>query len=354
MRKVHRLFFLAVTLLFTTASPAQQDNVMFVHYINVGQAASVLLEFPCGAVLIDAGAQDDSYHKALIDYLGKFFQRRKDLDSTIALLLVTHPHIDHDEALYDIAQTFRVDRYIDDGLRVGSGRANQTYMEDSAAAAGILYHSYSFDDITKNGNHKGRTDSLIDPVNCSNGDPKIILYGGQFEHKPDDWTAADFSNYNNHSLVVKVLFGKASFLFTGDLETRGIQSIVDEYANTHELDVDVLMVGHHGAANATTDDYLDAVTPDYAVISCGEWNFGKGSKNPFTTFAYGHPRVNIINMLERHISGKRAEAIRVKAADGSKDFRLIDIDKRIYATPWDHNIIIRATTAGQYTVTTDN
>jgi hypothetical protein len=59
-------------------------------------------------------------------------------------------------------------------------------------------------------------------------------------------------------------------------------------------------------------------------------------------------------MLQTRIKGKRNETIRVKAADGSKDFRPIDIKKRVYATPWDHNIIIRATTAGKYLVTTDN
>ena len=354
MKKFLRLLCLAFALHFTSSGFAQADSVMFVHYINVGQAASVLLEFPCGAILIDAGAQDDNYQQALLDYLGKFFSRRKDLDSTLALLMVTHPHIDHNQALRAVAQEFRIDRYIDDGLRVGSGRANQTWLQDNCASSAIPYHSYSFEEITKDGNRKGITDSLIDPINCSNGDPQIYLYSGQFEHKPDDWSQADFTNYNNHSLVVKVLFGKASFLFTGDLETRGIQSIVDEYANTNELDVDVLMVGHHGAANATTDEYLDAVTPNYAVISCGQWNFGKGSKNPFTTYAYGHPRVNIINMLENHIMDKRAGVIRVKAADASKKFRLINVDKRIYATPWDHNIIIRATMDGSYKVTTDN
>jgi len=354
MRKMQRFFLLTVISFTTGISHAQQDSIMFAHYINVGQAAAVLLEFPCGAILLDAGAQDENYHKALIDYLDKFFERRMDLDSTLALVLVTHPHIDHNEALSDVARRFRIDRYIDDGLRVGSGRTNQKWLQDNCATSGILYHSYSFDEITKDGNRKGRTDSIIDPINCANGDPQIFLYGGQFEHKPDDWSASDFSNYNNHSLVVKILFGRASFLFTGDLETRGIQTIVDEYANTHELDVDVLMVGHHGAANATTTDYLKEVSPDYAVISCGEWDFGKDSRNPFTTFAYGHPRVNIINMLQSEIQGKRSEPIRVEAADRSRNFRQIDIDKQIYATPWDHNIIIRATMAGTYIVTTDN
>ncbi len=333
---------------------AQQDSTMFAHYINVGQAASVLLEFPCGAMLIDAGAQDKDYEKKLLNYLTKFFERRTDLNKTLALVMVTHPHIDHNEALDTVARAFRVDRYIDDGLRVGSGKANQRWMEDAAAKSGIKYEHFSSENITKNNNQRGITDSVIDPINCKNGNPAITLYSGNYDVKPDDWTKTDYENHNNHSLVIKIEFGKASFLFTGDLETKGIETLLQEYKGTKALDVDVLMVAHHGAANATTDDFLNAVTPKYAVISCGPSDFGANSSDKFTTYAYGHPRVSTINKLASHISQTRTTPIRVQAAEGSRQFRPIDIVKRIYATPWDNNIVIRATTAGAYRVITDN
>lgn len=354
MHKIYRLFCWAAICLFTSGAYAQKDSTMYAHFINVGQAASVLLEFPCGVVLIDAGAQDTAYHRRLTDYLTRFFEKRKDLHRTIALLMVTHPHIDHNEALKDIAREFHVARYIDDGLRVGSGRFNQKWMQDTVRSAGIPYESFSFEDITKGGNKEGLTDSIIDPIDCANGDPQIILYSGRFDQRPDNWTQSDFRNYNNHSLVIKVIFGKASFLFTGDLETKGIKAIVDKYAGTGALDVDVLMVGHHGAANATTEAYLSAVTPVYAVISCGEWNYGQGSNNHFTTYAYGHPRISTLNMLEERIPGRRSQVVHIEAAEASKKFRYMYIDKRIYATPWDQTIIIRATADGKYRVTTDN
>jgi len=353
MKKIHRLFLWAIIFLFTGNVRAQQDSIMYAHYINVGQAASVLLEFPCGVILIDAGAQDDVYHKKLIDYLTNFFAGRKDLNNTIALVMVTHPHIDHNEALRDIAEKFHVQKYIDDGLRVGSGKSNQIWMQDHAASKGTVYRSYSFEDITKGGNKSGKTDTIIDPINCPNGDPKIILYSGNLEEQPGDWSNADYTNYNNQSLVIKVVFGNASFLFTGDLEKKGIKNIVDQYNETHALDVDVLMVGHHGAANATTEEYLNEVTPTYAVISCGEWNSGKGSNDPFTTFAYGHPRITTINMLQADIPNKRSQEKKVKAAEGQEDFRYINIQKRIYATPWDGTITIKATMAGNYIVYTE-
>ena len=49
---------------------------MYAHFINVGQADATLLEFPCGAVLIDAGAQDDAHVDTLVEYLEHFFDDR--------------------------------------------------------------------------------------------------------------------------------------------------------------------------------------------------------------------------------------------------------------------------------------
>jgi competence protein ComEC len=360
MKKIYRLFLWAIIFLVAGKVRAQQDSTMYAHFINVGQAASVLLEFPCGAVLIDAGAQDDTYHKKLLDYLTGFFARRTDLNNTIALVMVTHPHIDHNEVLRDVAQNFQVARYIDDGIRLGtggkvpSGKPNQIWMQDNASIRGTVYRTYSFEDITKGGNKNGLTDTVIDPINCPNGDPQIILYSSRLIEKPDDWSATDYNNYNNQSLVIKVVFGKTSFLFTGDLENKGIKNVVDEYDHTDALNVDILMVGHHGAGNATTEEYLTAVTPKMAVISCGPSDFGKGSNNPFTTFAYGHPRISTINMLEEDITSNRSRTLQVEAAEGVRDFRLINIDKRIYATPWDGNIVIRATFDGTYRVGTEN
>jgi competence protein ComEC len=110
MAKRKWCYLLLIALTLSVKVRSQEDNTMYAHYINVGQGAAVLLEFPCGAMLIDAGASDDSYQRKLIAYLHDFFKRRKDLNNTISLVMVTHPHIDHNKALADIAAEFRLER----------------------------------------------------------------------------------------------------------------------------------------------------------------------------------------------------------------------------------------------------
>jgi competence protein ComEC len=355
IRQMKKATVLIACLLFFASRNtvlAQDANVMRVHYINIGQGAAVLLEFPCGAMLIDAGAQDATYHAKLISYLTDFFTKRKDLNNTLDLVMVTHPHLDHNEALADVAKTFKIKRYIDDGMRTGSGRKNQKMLQDSASAWQIKYASYTYESITTHDNIKGLTNDMIDPIQCKNGDPKIYMYSSRFDAQPDAWSKTDYDNANNQSLVVKVLFGKASFLFTGDMETKGLETIVNKYGASKALNADVLMVGHHGADNATTDEYLDAVAPKYAVISCGPWDDGKEPHKTFSTYSYGHPRISTVEMLEKHIVKKRLSVVHVKAGVKSKEFKDIDVTKCVYATPWDGNVVVTATTDAKYTVRT--
>ncbi len=331
---------------------AQVHPTMNAHFINVGQGDATLLEFPCGAVLIDAGAQGEQYEKNLIRYLDNFFERRSDLNKTLDLVIITHAHLDHNLALEDVAKAFHIKKYIDNGLKVGSGKKNQNWLRDNCKKMKIAYASYSFEKITKPANKKGLSDTIIDPICCEAIDPEITILSGSFTRKPADWSTTAFSNNgNNHSVVVKVVFGKASFLFTGDLETEGISKLLQTYDPT-VLDADILRVGHHGAANATTLAYLNAVKPSYAIISCGKWNYGKKG-GLFNTYNYGHPRINILDQLAAAIPAERDSTITIKAASASKKFVNYKVSKKIYATAWDDNIVLEANDAGRYKILKD-
>lgn len=93
-----------------------------------------------------------------------------------------------------------------------------------------------------------------------------------------------YRNLNNYSVVIKLTYRQTSFLFTGDAEKKSEEEML---SRDYQLDADVLKVGHHGSANATSNAFLRAVRPKYAVISVGKDN------------DYGHPACETINKLKK-------------------------------------------------------
>lgn len=115
------ILLLLLAVLFCAPTVVGQAKV---HVINVGQADSILVEFPRAALLIDAGGEDtvdgrDADH--LVNYLDSFFERRSDLNRTIHAVIVSHPHIDHTRALMDVMGGFTVKNLMDGSNRRGSG-----------------------------------------------------------------------------------------------------------------------------------------------------------------------------------------------------------------------------------------
>lgn len=199
-------------------------------------------------------------------------------------------------------------------------------------------------DVERNG-IRGYTDSLVDPVRCPGVDPVITVLGADLAEDPG-WDGDSFRNKNNHSVVVRVDFGSASFLFTGDLEEPAIERMVERYVGTSMLDVDVWEVGHHGSSNGTTHRLVAAMSPLIAVISVGHWTAGR----LWTAWAYGHPRAQVIELLRNRIRRSRSTPITAKVAVAIKLARDEVIRQAIYATGWEGTITVRANSAGEYRV----
>lgn len=108
------VFLFSTSFYFTFASP-QDDPEMYAHFINVGQGDATLLEFPCGAILIDTGAQDNDCVDEMIEYLNDFFNRRTDLDRAFESVFITHNHPDHIKGLKEVINNFTVERLIYNG-----------------------------------------------------------------------------------------------------------------------------------------------------------------------------------------------------------------------------------------------
>jgi competence protein ComEC len=344
--KIVRLCFALAILFSATAARAQ----MSAHYINVGQADSILLEFTHAAVLIDAGGETtdeatggkfrDRDH--LIDYLNKFFARRTDLNRTLAMIVISHPHIDHTKNLGAVMQAFRVQRLLDGGNQSGSGIAP---LRAARTAAGNRYRAITDQQIVTSSGKNG-WEPIPALMTNSNVDLRVIAASRGCE------------NGNNDSLIVLVKYRAASYLFSGDAETDEdgaclgeVPVTVDFYNGTNRLDVDVYKVGHHGSRNGTDEAFLQAMTPKIAVISAGiHTQHGPGV---FHAFQFGHPRENIVDILEEALSTNR-DPKNFYTMEGSKRLKSPRrIRKALYCTCWDGDVLVATNANGtQYNVTT--
>jgi competence protein ComEC len=313
---------------------------MRVHLIDVGQGAATLIEFSCGAILVDTGGEENrrvDSTRNLIEYLRAFFKTRPDLDDTLDLLVLTHPHIDHTRAAPVVLGELGVKNLVTDGLTDSSGGKQQKSAINIAKTKRIPAFAVTAKQVPAG----GLTNAIIDPIACPDGDPDIRVLWGAADMRDD--------NRNNHSVAVRVTLGKSSILITGDLEEDGIHDLLKKHAGTQALDVDVYQVGHHGSYNATTKQQLAALTPKLALIACGPHD----RRSTWTGWAYGHPRAVTIELLERALAAATPTAPRVvPVAVGAKKFEGWQITAPIYATGWDSDIIVTLMASGEIAVKT--
>jgi competence protein ComEC len=349
---------------FPSALPSSKANAdqMVAHFIDVGQGDATLLEFSCGAVLIDTGGErTDSVtgRDQLIAYLQEFFLRRSDLANTLNLVALSHPHADHTDGVKELINAqpaIGILNVIDNGAtKQGSGISGQKALQRHAGDSGANYAGISEADIETTA---GATSAVIDPVDCSaqgGVDPKIAVLWARVD-LDEGWA----NDANNDSIVLRVQFGESTFLFTGDLEDHGIEAMLDSYsADIGVFDIDVLKVGHHGSKNGLTREFVDAMTPQLAVIQSGNSLL---SQDMHSAFSYGHPHRDAINLLLEPARGvqmvrpSKTVPIGVKGRNSFQntppEFTTINLSRAIYANGWDGNIAVVAHKDGTLKVET--
>lgn len=227
----------------TSTSP----KTLTVHYLDVGQADSILIQAPSGkTMLIDAGNSGDS--EFITDYIKELKIKKIDV------LIGTHPHEDHIGGMEAIIKAFDI---------------GKIYMP-KASASTQTYKNL----LTTVKNKKMKITTAVPGALEFDADLKVnILAPNSNEYK----------DLNDFSVVVKVTYSKTSFLFTGDAEEVSEKEMINK---KYDLKADVLKVGHHGSQSSTSRAFLKAVSPGYAVISAGKEN------------DYGHPDKAILDRLE--------------------------------------------------------
>ena len=335
--------------------PAGPVGEMTAHFVDVGQGAGAILEFPCGVAVIDTGGEYNSNvdgAKRFTDYLDAFFAARPHFDRTIDVLITSHPHKDH---LYGLSRMFdskaarpryRVRNIVDNGQTHAKGSVGvQTRARAAAIRAGA---GYSAVELKGQVAATGTTNRVIDPLKCRGVDPVITAFWGGRNDALHGRSAKRYSTPNNHSVVVRVDYGRASFLFLGDLQREGAADMFEEYAdNLGAFDVDVLHASHHGADNGTTDELLKILTPKLAVISVG----ARGDSGSATAWGHGHPRASVLRAMQEAphvVSGTRAPSTFWAADAEETPFIPVTVDRAIYATGWEGTVVLKARSDGSY------
>ena len=229
-----------------TQNSMMSEGEMTVHFLDVGQGLSILVQSEGENLIYDGGDRDAS--SFVVSYL-------KDQGvTTIDYLISSHYDSDHVAGLIGCLNAFQVENVICSDYEHGS----KTYQ------------------------------SFVDAVNDREITMQHPTVGEEFAFGSGEFIilapqTIDKNDSNSNSVAIKLINGNNSFIFTGDAESKS------EAAMCHsglELSCDVLVPGHHGSATATSWDFLQETVPEYAVISCGRDN------------QYGHPHEETMEKLE--------------------------------------------------------
>ncbi len=260
---------ITITSEVVTAIAKEPGKQMTIHFIDVGQADSIFIDFGDYDILIDAGNNADG--PKVVNYL-------KSLDTDdIELMVATHPHEDHLGGLDDVLAAFEVEKIID------SGKAHTTKT----------YEDY-YNAATSEPGAKFIEDKDME-FDMDDGAVFKIIEAGD-----------DFEDLNANSVVTMLDYNDVEILFTGDLDAEGEAQIL-----TKGINADVLKVGHHGSRTASSSIFLKNVSPEFAIISAGKDN------------SYGHPHEEAFARLRAFtdkIYGTWEDGTIVVTTDGTSYF----------------------------------
>ncbi|HBB36548.1 MAG: internalization competence protein, competence protein ComEC protein [Candidatus Moranbacteria bacterium GW2011_GWC1_45_18] len=220
-------------------------------FLDVGQGDSILIQKGTRQILIDGGPSGKTELAKLGKYLPYF-------DDEIELVILTHPDKDHLAGLVEVARSYKIGKV----LTTGAEKDTQVYKEWKDLLA---YNKFETMEVWRGAEVK------FEDVRM-----KVIHPQGKID--------ASAGDANNDSIVARLDYGENSFLFTGDIESPAEKEILD---SGEDIDVDFLKIAHHGSKYSSGEAFLDAASPEEAIISVSENN------------SYGHPTEAVLGALKK-------------------------------------------------------
>ncbi|GAA0816535.1 ComEC/Rec2 family competence protein [Clostridium tertium] len=248
------LNFILIILLFQCSINTKENNIqsnkntLQVHFIDVGQGDSILVQVNNKNLLIDSGPNKSE------DKLKKYL---KELNiSKFDYIIATHPHEDHIGNMSYIINNFDVLNFY------------APKVENSTKAFETMVESLIRKDLK---------------IKVLKANIKSINLGKNIVVNVFSPLSNSYEYLNNYSPIVKISYENTSFLFTGDAEELSENEVLNA---GFDLKCDVLKIGHHGSSSSTSEKFLKAINPSIAVISVGEDN------------TYGHPTDTVLSRLK--------------------------------------------------------
>ena len=204
------------------------NDLLKVHYLDVGQGDSIFVELPNNeTMLIDAAESYQSEN--IINYLKNLNYQKIDY------VIGTHPHTDHIGGLKDIINTFEI------------GKIYMPKIVSTTKTYESLLMAIKDKNLKINTAKAGT--SIIDTDTL-----KINILA------PNNST---YTELNNYSVVTKITYGTTKFLFMGDAEKLSENEIKEN------VTADVIKIGHHGSNTSSSIDFIKKVNAKYGIISVG-------------------------------------------------------------------------------------
>jgi len=229
------LVIVSTTFAFYLNQDDDEESELIVRFLNIGHGLSILISTPDGKnILIDAGSFDN--FTSTVDFLEELNVPRIDA------FIITHPHPDHVSFAVEVLQQYDV---------------LEVYMPGNA------------DDLEPD------TWSAVMNATAAEGCPvynDTTISPGDYLDLSDDvtfqvmWIDANATRLNDSCIVIRMDYKGTSFLFTADIEHAAENAMMDLGL---DLDVDILQVAHHGVDSGTSAEFLNASTPEVAIVSCG-------------------------------------------------------------------------------------